>query len=143
MDRGVAMEYFIEGTRSRTGRLLPPRGGMLAITVRAFLRNPSRPVLFQPVYIGYERLAEGNAYISELSGQQKKPESLSDLRNVINILRKNYGQVAVSFGQPIELEKLLEQHQTDWRSEDLNTQGRPAWLTARSEERRVGKGRGA
>lgn len=130
MDRGVAMEYFIEGTRSRTGRLLPPRGGMLAITVRAFLRNPSRPVLFQPVYIGYERLAEGNAYISELSGQQKKPESLSDLRNVINILRKNYGQVAVSFGQPIELEKLLEQHQPDWRSQDLNTQGRPAWLTA-------------
>ena len=54
IDRGVPMEYFIEGGRSRTGRLLAPRAGLLAMTVRAFLRAPRRPVLFQPVYIGYE-----------------------------------------------------------------------------------------
>jgi len=128
LDRGVAMEYFIEGTRSRTGRLLPPRAGMLSITVRAFLRNPSKPVLFQPVYIGYERLAEGSSYISELSGQQKKPESLSDFRNVINILRKNYGEVTVSFGEPIYLEQTLEQHNPDWRDEKLENGGKPPWL---------------
>lgn len=129
LDRGVAMEYFIEGTRSRTGRLLPPRGGMLSITVRAFLHNPGRPVLFQPVYIGYERLAEGNAYISELSGQQKKPESLSDLRNIVNILRKNYGRAAVSFGTPIELTALLEEHNPAWREEREDSTAKPLWLT--------------
>ncbi|NBB93953.1 MAG: glycerol-3-phosphate 1-O-acyltransferase PlsB [Gammaproteobacteria bacterium] len=128
LDRGVAMEYFIEGTRSRTGRLLPPRGGMLSITVRAFLRDPSRPVLFQPVYIGYERLAEGNSYISELSGQQKKPESLSDLRNVINILRRNYGEVSVSFGEPIRLGELLDEHNPDWREENIENGAKPPWL---------------
>lgn len=128
LDRGVALEYFIEGTRSRTGRLLPPRAGMLSITVRAFLRNPSRPVLFQPVYIGYERLAEGSSYISELSGQQKKPESLSDFRNVVNILRKNYGEVAVSFGEPIQLEAVLDAHNEDWRSEPIENGSKPAWL---------------
>jgi len=128
LDRGVAMEYFIEGTRSRTGRLLPPRAGMLSITVRAFLRNPSRPILFQPVYIGYERLAEGSSYISELSGQQKKPESLADFRNVINILRKNYGEVTVSFGEPIELDGMLDVHNPEWRSQALENGSKPPWL---------------
>ncbi|MFW5926439.1 MAG: glycerol-3-phosphate 1-O-acyltransferase PlsB [Wenzhouxiangella sp.] len=128
LDRGVAMEYFIEGTRSRTGRLLPPRAGMLSITVRAFLRNPRRPVMFQPVYIGYERLAEGNSYISELSGRQKKPESLSDFRNVINIIRKNYGEVTVSFGEPVHLNQLLEKHHPQWSREDFDEQSKPRWL---------------
>jgi len=58
---GVSMEYFIEGGRSRSGRLLTPRGGMLAMTMRAYLREPRRDVLFQPVYIGYERVVEGRA----------------------------------------------------------------------------------
>lgn len=129
LDRGVSLEYFIEGTRSRTGRLLPPRGGMLSITVRAFLRNPSRPVLFQPVYIGYERLAEGSSYISELSGQQKKAESLSDFRNVINILRKNYGEVTVSFGEPIKLADTLDVHNPDWRDHNFDNGSKPPWLS--------------
>lgn len=127
--KGVALEYFIEGTRSRTGRLLPPRGGMLSITVRAFLRNRERPLLFQPVYIGYERLAEGNAYITELSGKQKKPESLSDFKNVINILRKNYGQVQLSFGEPILLNHLLEQLRPGWAEETYVPETKPQWLT--------------
>ncbi len=129
LSRGVALEYFIEGTRSRTGRLLPPRAGMLSITVRAFLRSQNRPILFQPVYIGYERLAEGNAYISELSGQQKKPESLSDLRNLVNILRKNYGEVTVSFGEPVRLNQLLEQHDPDWAQRPYDVDSKPPWLS--------------
>lgn len=128
LSRGVALEYFIEGTRSRTGRLLPARAGMLSITVRAFLRYRNRPVLFQPVYIGYERLAEGNAYIHELSGHQKKPESLSDLRNVVNILRRNYGEVSVSFGEPVLLDELLEQHHPGWSEEVIEPDSRPPWL---------------
>ncbi len=128
LSRGVALEYFIEGTRSRTGRLLPPRAGMLSITVRAFLRYRNRPVLFQPVYIGYERLAEGNSYISEVSGQQKKAESLSDLRNVINILRKNYGEVTVSFAEPVLLNEHLEAHAPDWEQQDYAMDSKPEWL---------------
>ncbi|AKS40545.1 glycerol-3-phosphate 1-O-acyltransferase PlsB [Wenzhouxiangella marina] len=128
LSRGVALEYFIEGTRSRTGRLLPPRAGMLSITVRAFLHYRTRPVLFQPVYIGYERLAEGNAYIHELSGRQKKPESLADFKNVINILRKNYGEVTVSFGEPVRLAELLDQHHPDWERLKLEPDSKPTWL---------------
>ncbi|MEE4295505.1 MAG: glycerol-3-phosphate 1-O-acyltransferase PlsB [Wenzhouxiangella sp.] len=128
LSKGVSLEYFIEGTRSRTGRLLPPRAGMLSITVRAFLRAQNRPVMFQPVYIGYEQLAEGNSYISELSGQQKKPESLSDFRNLINIVRKDYGEVTVSFGEPIMLNGLLDSHQPGWREQEYNFDSKPNWL---------------
>ena len=129
VSRGVAMEYFIEGTRSRTGRLMPARAGMLSITVRAFLSHRDRPVLFQPVYIGYERLAEGSTYSAELSGQQKKTESLADFRNLFNILRKNYGEVAVSFGEPIALDDVLDAHHDGWRDEPFDDSQRPAWLS--------------
>ena len=75
MARGHSIEYFIEGGRSRTGRLLQPKTGMLSMTVRSFLRDPVRPVVFVPVYFGYERIVEANTYISELSGAAKKKES--------------------------------------------------------------------
>ena len=71
MARGHPLEYFIEGGRSRTGRMLAPRTGMLSMTLRSYLREPNRPVVFMPVYFGYERIVEGRTYIGELSG---KPE---------------------------------------------------------------------
>src|SRR5690625_7937469 len=78
MDRGVAIEYFIEGTRSLTGRLLPPRGGMMAITLAAVLRYPSRPVLFLPVYILFEHIAESTAYILFLSNHEERHRVMSE-----------------------------------------------------------------
>jgi len=76
MGRGHAIEYFIEGGRSRTGRLLQPKTGMLLMTVRSFLADPVRPVVFVPVYFGYERLVEGATYVGELSGRPKQKESI-------------------------------------------------------------------
>ena len=73
---GYSLEYFIEGGRSRTGRLLQPKVGMLAMTLRAYLRNPRKSVLFQPIYIGYEKLMEGKSYLDELSGRPKKKERI-------------------------------------------------------------------
>ena len=79
MARGHSIEYFIEGGRSRTGRLLQPKTGMLSMTVRSFLRDPARPVVFIPVYFGYERIVEGTTYIGELSGKPKEKESVLGL----------------------------------------------------------------
>ena len=76
---GVSMEYFIEGGRSRTGRVLQPRTGMLAMTVRSYLQSRQRPVVFVPIYVGYERLVEGGSYLGELSGGRKKEETLGGL----------------------------------------------------------------
>ena len=134
LQRGVSMEYFVEGTRSRTGRMLPPRAGMLAITVRAFLRAPRRPLLFQPVYIGYEKLMEGNSYIGELSGQPKQKESLLGLLRAFGVLRQRYGRVTLNFGEPILLERLLEQRAPGWRGARGDDDERPTWFPGLVDE---------
>lgn len=131
--RGTSIEYFIEGTRSRTGRLLEPKGGMLSMTVRGFLRSPVRPVLFQPIYIGYERLVEGRNYTAELSGQTKKSESLADLFKVVKVLRRKYGKVHVSFAKPVFLEDLLDRNAPGWR-DGIDPDEKPAWLSAMIDE---------
>ena len=130
IDRGVPMEYFIEGGRSRTGRLLAPRAGMLVMTIRAFLRAPRRPVLFQPVYIGYEKLMEGKSYIGELSGKPKEKESLFGLlRSLRGLFKQRYGHVALNFGEPIELNPLLDAANPEWRQQaSTDHEAKPEWL---------------
>lgn len=102
--QGFAIEYFIEGGRSRTGFLLPPKAGMLAMTLRAS-HNTQKPLAFIPVYIGYERLMESHSYISELYGQNKQKETLSSLLSARRFLKENYGKVFVSMGQAICVER--------------------------------------
>ena len=126
--RGVSLEYFIEGGRSRTGRLLAPRGGVLSMTLRSFLRESHRPVVFQPVYIGYEKIMEGDSYIGELSGKPKEKESLLGLFRAFGKLRENYGKVAVNFGEPVFLEPLLDGVEADWRAAIADPEGKPVWL---------------
>ncbi len=126
--RGVALEYFIEGGRSRTGRLLTPRGGVLSMTLRSFLRESHRPVVFQPVYIGYEKIMEGDSYIGELSGKPKEKESLHGLFRAFGKLRENYGKVAVNFGEPVFLSPLLDGVDADWRAATADPEGKPTWL---------------
>ncbi len=128
MARGHSVEYFIEGGRSRTGRLLQPKTGMLSMTVRSFLRDPVRPVVFLPVYFGYERLVEANTYISELSGAPKKKESWLDLLQAARVLREKFGRVHVNVGEPVFLEQVLDQHQSDWRQQVFDDDTRAGWV---------------
>jgi glycerol-3-phosphate O-acyltransferase len=129
IDRGVPLEYFIEGTRSRTGRLLTPRGGLLSMTVRAFLRAPRRPILFQPVYIGYEKLMEGRSYIGELSGRKKETESWWGIVRALRALRQRYGRVTLNFGEPILLNPLLDAAEPGWRDQVVG-EAKPEWLSS-------------
>ena len=126
--RGVSIEYFIEGGRSRTGRSLAPRGGLLSMTLRSFLRESRRPVMFQPVYIGYEKIMEGDSYIGELSGKPKEKESLFGVLRAFGVLRHHYGKVAVNFGEPVMLTPLLEEIAPDWRAATNDPEAKPAWL---------------
>jgi glycerol-3-phosphate O-acyltransferase len=128
MARGHPIEYFIEGGRSRTGRLLEPKTGMLSMTVRSFLRAPRRPLVFVPVYFGYERLVEGRTYVGELSGKPKERESVFGMLRTLPALRSRFGIVHVSFGNPVELDAVLAQHAPDWRGTPLDVDVRPPWL---------------
>ena len=128
MTRGHSIEYFIEGGRSRTGRLLQPKTGMLSMTVRSFLRDPGRPVVFIPVYFGYERIVEGSTYIGELSGKPKEKESILGLIRAFRKLRERFGQVHVNLGEPIRLNDLLERYDPDWRTRVVEDDTRVPWV---------------
>ncbi len=132
--QGVSIEYFIEGTRSRTGRLLPPKAGMLAMSVRSYLNAPVRPIMFQPVYIGYERLVEGDSYATELSGKAKRSEKLSDLGKIFGIARHNYGEAHVSLCEPIFLDDVLKQQDPQWQETLRKEAKRPSWLSSVIDE---------
>jgi glycerol-3-phosphate O-acyltransferase len=127
--KGVALEYFIEGGRSRTGRLLEAKPGMLAMTVRAYLREPVRPVVFVPVYFGYERLFEGNSYVAELAGRPKKKETLLGLLKSVRQLRREFGRVHVNFGAPLFLDQMLDVHRAGWREEPPGDEDRAGWTS--------------
>jgi len=128
--KGFPVEYFVEGGRSRTGRMLQPKTGMLAITLRSYLRSSRTPIVFVPVYIGYERVLEGRTYLGELRGANKKKESIFDIFKVLGALKQRFGQVAVNFGEPIRLGEFLEQQQPGWRQQSLGPDYKPAWLHA-------------
>jgi glycerol-3-phosphate O-acyltransferase len=132
MARGHPLEYFVEGGRSRTGRLLSPRTGMLSMTVRSYLKDPKRPVVFMPVYFGYERIVEGRTYIGELSGRPKEKESILGLIKSLSVLRSKFGKVHVNLGEPIVLDELLDAYHPEWRgtppSAAQESASPPGWI---------------
>ena len=130
--RGFPIEYFIEGGRSRTGRTLAPKAGILGMTIRSFVRSHSRPLVFVPVYIGYERLIEGQTYVRELSGRPKQGESLWSLLTSVRSIRRIYGKVHVNFGDPLPLAGFLDGQRADWRAARDEANG--DWLRLATRE---------
>ncbi len=103
---GHPLEFFLEGGRSRTGRLLPAKRGLLAMVVDSALGG-GRPVYFCPIAINYERVPEEHAYVRELTGASKEREDARGLLRSARVLRQNYGHLSVEFAAPIALEDLV------------------------------------
>lgn len=99
LKEGYCQEFFIEGGRSRTGKLLRPRTGMLAMLTESMREGTAKEAYFVPVAITYDKIIE--EYKKELSGETKKSERTRDLLSIGKYLRKKYGQIYVKFGEPI------------------------------------------
>jgi glycerol-3-phosphate O-acyltransferase len=128
-NKGYSVKYYPEGGRSRTGRLIQPKTGMLAMTLQAMLKGVNRPVSIVPVYIGYEHVMEVKSYLNELKGSSKKKESPMQIFSAIRKL-KNYGHGFVNFGEPLQLNKFLDTYAPEWReSQTAHPDKKPAWLT--------------
>ena len=104
---GYTQEFFIEGGRSRTGKILTPKLGMLSAIVNAFVGGIRRDLYLVPVSIYYERVVEEEAYKREQVGAEKEKESLWTLLKARSILRQKYGTVYVTFAEPISLAGVL------------------------------------
>ena len=129
VELGVPLEYFVEGGRSRTGRMLKPKLGMLDMTVQAHIKSQSRPLAFIPVYIGYEKMIEGKSYIGELYGEKKKRETLFGALGAIFKLKGHFGKVTASFGNPIMLSEVLDQTMPDWHQCAQDIEQKPDWYS--------------
>ncbi|MDY0376212.1 MAG: 1-acyl-sn-glycerol-3-phosphate acyltransferase [Desulfobacterium sp.] len=106
---GFNLEFFIEGGRSRSGKLLSPKLGLLSILINAQQNGACSDLLFIPIYVGYDRVLEEDSYLHEIEGGKKKPESLFQLIKARKFLKKKYGKVYINFNQPISLKEYISE----------------------------------
>jgi glycerol-3-phosphate O-acyltransferase len=105
---GVHQEFFPEGGRSRTGKLLPPKLGLLGWEVEAVLDGARDDLAFIPASIDYEKIVEGSSYSQELLGGEKKPEDVRALISAPRVLFKRYGRIHLTFDEPVLLKAFMQ-----------------------------------
>lgn len=120
---GYPVEFFIEGGRTRSGKLLRPRVGVLGMVLEAAEKRPrGREVTLLPIALAYEQVAEEGVYAKELGGEEKRPESVGQLVKARKVLRRRFGRVYLRVGEPIPCGPVVDA-----------SENRPVW-TERSRD---------
>jgi glycerol-3-phosphate O-acyltransferase len=108
LEEGFNIEQFIEGGRSRTGKLLMPKLGLLSIILNAFKNGACEDMIIVPIYIGYDRVLEEKSYLQELEGGKKEPETLKGVIKARKFLARRYGKIYIQFSDPLSMNELLD-----------------------------------
>ena len=116
LTKGYPINFFPEGGRSRTGRLLQPKTGLYSMVMESQLRNKDRPLVIVPISISYDKIVEGKTYEKELSGGPKESESVLNLLENLKILKESFGKVYVSVGVPLTLGDYLNKQFPEWQA---------------------------
>ncbi|MBI1908841.1 MAG: 1-acyl-sn-glycerol-3-phosphate acyltransferase [Deltaproteobacteria bacterium] len=115
ISENALIELFIEGTRSRTGKLLRPRMGILSYVIQAYLEGAAPDVILVPTSFTYESVLEEKSYIREQEGGSKKDENVSSLFSLRQYLKRRTGKVYIQFSEPLSLKELAEEIGTEDR----------------------------
>ncbi len=110
---GYVQEFFLEGTRSRTGKLLQPKLGMLSMELDAFGEGVSEDLQLVPISITYEKIVEESSHTKELGGGKKKKEGFLGLLKTPQVLKKKYGRVYIQFAPPLSIRDYLKAKKSD------------------------------
>ncbi len=110
LEEGFNIEFFIEGGRSRTGKLISPKLGLLSILLNNYKNGACDDMIFAPIFIGYDRVLEENSYLQEIKGGQKKSESVLQVIKARKFLKKRYGRIYIQFHEPVSLKEFLLQY---------------------------------
>jgi glycerol-3-phosphate O-acyltransferase len=120
---GFPIEFFIEGGRSRTGKLMPARLGVLSMIMKSAQNlREGWDVNLVPIGISYEQIAEERTYRKELQGEDKTPENMGQIVKASSIFKRRFGRVYVRVGEPIALSEVFADLQTPFN--DLGAEER-------------------
>ena len=109
LEEGDPLEFFIEGGRSRSGKLILPKIGFLSILLQAYQEGYCDDLIFVPASINYDRILEEKSYLKELGGAEKEQESFKQVLKSRHFLKRKYGKIYIRFGKPLSLKKYLAQ----------------------------------
>ena len=107
LKEGYPLEFFIEGGRSRSGKLILPKLGFLSLLIEGYRAGACEDISFVPVAISYERVMEESAYLKEVEGEEKPKESFWEMVRSRHAIRRRYGKIWISFNEPLSLKGYL------------------------------------
>ena len=119
IEKRFPLQWFIEGGRSRSGKMLPPRYGLLAYVVDSYLRGKSEDVILIPVSIAYDQISEVGDYAAEQRGAPKQREGIGWLYRFLKGLGRRYGNIDLRFGEALSLRESLGPARADRKQDDL------------------------
>ena len=108
VEKRLPLEWYLEGGRSRTGKLLPPRFGLLSYVVDSLRRGKADDVKLIPVSIAYDHIQDVPDYARETQGMGKERESLTWLLKAIRSMRRRYGNIHIRFAEPVSVVEVLD-----------------------------------
>ena len=117
LQNSFPVEFFQEGGRSRIGKLLSPKMGMLNICVQSIIKRKAENTYIVPVYFGYDKVMEDDSYAKELKGAKKQKENAFQFLNGIRKVFTNYGSVDVSFGDAIKIGDIWQEYNAKIKKE--------------------------
>lgn len=107
LTKGYNLEVFVEGTRSRVGKVLQPKFGFIKLILDAVMSGRVKDALIVPVSIGYDKVIETSTYVNELLGTPKEKESLLQVMYNFNILSWKLGRIDIRFAKPYSLKEYI------------------------------------
>ena len=99
---GADFMWSIEGTRSRTGKLVWPKVGILKY-IREAEETLEQKVKYVPVSIVYDLIPDVEEMMREARGKKKSPESLKWFLDYVRKMGDNFGKVSIRFGEPVAI----------------------------------------
>ncbi len=107
LEEGYSIQFYIEGGRSRSGKLVLPKKGFLSIVVDAFEKGVTEDIIFVPVSVVYDRIPEEKSYIREQEGMPKEKESFGQIVKARGLLKRKYGRIYIRVDEPFSLKEYM------------------------------------
>ncbi len=108
VEKRFPLEWYMEGGRSRSGKLMPPRLGLLSYVVDSMHRGKAEDLQLVPVSIAYDQIQDVPDYAREAQGKDKEKESLGWMLRAVRSLRRRYGDIHIRFGEPVSARSMVE-----------------------------------